>query len=58
MAARAKLDPKLDPEFAARLFCIFVMGSLDMDTLVPNFIGDKSWRDFVHERIAVLIGAG
>ena len=53
-----KLDPSLNPEFAARLFCVFVMGLLHMDTLLPNLIGDKSWRDFVHERIAALIGAG
>ena len=52
------LDPKLDPEFAARLFCVFVMGLLHMDTLLPKLIGDKSWRDFVHERVAALIGAG
>ena len=52
------LDPKLNPEFAARLFCVFVMGLLHMDTLLPKLIGDKSWRDFVHERVAALIGAG
>ena len=52
-----RLDPKLNPEFAARLFCVFVMGLLHMDTLLPNLIGDKSWRDFVHDRIAALIGA-
>ena len=51
-----KLDPKLTPEFVARLFCVFVMGLLHMDTLLPNLIGDKSWRDFVYERIAALIG--
>ena len=52
-----KLDPKLNPKFAGRLFCVFVMGLLHMDTLLPNLIGDKSWRDFVHERVAALIGA-
>jgi len=52
-----KLDPKLNPDFAARLFCAFVMGLLYME-LLPNLIGDESWRDFVHERIAALIGAG
>jgi len=52
-----ELDPKINPEFAARLFCIFVMGLLHMDTLLPGLIGDKSWRNFVYERIAVLIGA-
>ena len=51
------LDPKINPDFAARLFCVFVMGLLHMDTLLPNLIGDKSWRDFVHERISTLIGA-
>jgi hypothetical protein len=34
------------------------MGLLHMDTLVPNLIGDKSWRDFMHERMAALIGSG
>jgi AcrR family transcriptional regulator len=53
-----KLDPKLKPEFAARLFCVFVMGLLHMDTLLPGLIGDKSWRDFVRERVAKLIGVG
>jgi len=53
-----RLDPKLNPEFVARLFCVFVMGLLHMDTLLPNLIGDKSWRDFVYERIATLIGTG
>jgi AcrR family transcriptional regulator len=58
MAQRdGKLDPKLNPDFAARLFCIFIMGLLHMDTLLPNLIGDKAWRDFVHERVSALIGA-
>ena len=58
MAQRdGKLDPKLNPDFAARLFCIFIMGLLHMDTLLPNLIGDKSWRDFVHDRVSDLIGA-
>ena len=52
-----KLDPKLNPEFVARLFCVFVMGLLHMDTLLPNLIGDKSWRAFVNQRIAALIGS-
>jgi AcrR family transcriptional regulator len=52
-----QLDAKLNPDFAARLFCVFVMGLLHMDTLLPDLIGDKAWRDFVHERVATLIGA-
>ena len=31
-----KLDPKLKPEFAARLYCVFVMGLLHMDTLAAR----------------------
>ncbi len=52
-----KLNPKLNPQFVARLFCVFVMGLLHMDTLLPNLIGDKSWRAFVNQRIAALIGS-
>jgi AcrR family transcriptional regulator len=51
-----QLDPKLDPDLAARLFCTFVMGLLHMDTLLPELIGDLAWRDFVYERMAALIG--
>jgi hypothetical protein len=51
-----ELDTGLNPEFAARLFCIFVMGLLHMDTLLPGLIGDKSWRDFVRDRVGALIG--
>jgi AcrR family transcriptional regulator len=53
---QGQLDPKLNPDFSARLFCVFVMGLLHMDTLLPGLIGDRSWRDFVHERVATLIG--
>jgi AcrR family transcriptional regulator len=57
LAQRAgKLDSKMNADFTARLFCIFVMGLLHMDTLLPNLIGDQSWRDFVRERAATLIG--
>jgi AcrR family transcriptional regulator len=57
LAQRAgKLDAKLNPDFTARLFCIFVMGLLHMDTLLPSLIGDRAWRDFVLERVATMIG--
>jgi AcrR family transcriptional regulator len=51
-----ELDPKLDADLVARLFCTFVMGLLHMDTLLPELIGDLAWRDFVYERMAALIG--
>jgi AcrR family transcriptional regulator len=53
---KGELDTGLNPEFAARLFCIFVMGLLHMDTLLPGLIGDKSWSDFVRDRVGALIG--
>lgn len=57
MAQReGQIETELNPDFAARLFCIFVMGLLHMDTLLPNLIGDKPWLDFVRERVATLIG--
>ncbi len=57
MAQReGQIETELNPDFAAPLFCIFVMGLLHMDTLLPSMIGDKPWRDFVRERVATLIG--
>ena len=51
-----KIDPKLKAEYAARLFCIMIMGLTHMDTLLPHLVGDHAWRDFVRERVAALIG--
>ncbi len=51
-----KIDPKLQAEYAARLFCIMIMGLTHMDTLLPHLVGDHAWRDFVRERIAAMIG--
>jgi AcrR family transcriptional regulator len=51
-----KLDPNLDPDHVARAFCILVMGLIHMDTLLPDLVGDRSWREFIRERAALLIG--
>jgi len=51
-----KLDPKLNADFASRLFCIIIMGLTHMDTLLPHLVGDEAWRDFVRDRVAALIG--
>jgi AcrR family transcriptional regulator len=51
-----KLDPALNPQFTARLFCVVLMGLTHMDTLLPHLVGDQAWRDFVRERMAALIG--
>ena|SRR5215469_15214738 len=50
------LDPRLDPDHVARVFCILIMGLIHMDTLLPDLVGDGPWREFIRERAAVLIG--
>jgi hypothetical protein len=32
------------------------MGLIHMDTLLPDLVGDASWREFIRERTALLIG--
>ena len=51
-----KLDPTLDPDHVARVFWILIMGLIHMDTLLPDLVGDGSWREFIRERAALLIG--
>ena len=51
-----ELDPTLDPDHVARVFCILIMGLIHMDTLLPDLVGDGSWREFIRERAALLIG--
>jgi AcrR family transcriptional regulator len=51
-----KLDPSPNPDHVARLFCILIMGLIHMDTLLPDLVGDDSWREFIRERAALLIG--
>jgi TetR/AcrR family transcriptional regulator, transcriptional repressor of aconitase len=51
-----EIDSKLNPEFAACAFSIFIMGLTHMDTLFPRLIGDNSWRNFIANRVAALIG--
>ena len=51
-----KLDRSLNPDYVARIFCVFIMGLVHMDTLLPDLVGDEGWREFVRERTARLIG--
>ena len=51
-----KLDTTLNPDHAARVFCILIMGLIHMDTLLPDLVGDGSWREFIRQRAALLIG--
>lgn len=51
-----KLDPTLNSDHVARVFCILIMGLIHMDTLLPDLVGDGSWRAFIRERAGLLIG--
>ena len=51
-----KLDPNLNPDHVARVFYILIMGLIHMDNLLPDLVGDGSWRKFIRERAALLIG--
>ena len=51
-----RVDSTLKPDHVARMFCILIMGLIHMDTLLPDLVGDGSWREFIGERAALLIG--
>jgi AcrR family transcriptional regulator len=51
-----KLDPTVDPELLSFALLVFIMGLMHMETLVPQFVGDPRWHDFVQDRVATLIG--
>ena len=51
-----RIDSKLNPAYVARLFCIFIMGLVHMDTLLPELIGDPAWHEFVRDRSEALLG--
>src|SRR5258708_28609198 len=50
------MDGRLDPDFAARALTTFIMRLNHMDTLHPHLIGDRRWREFIAERVAVMLG--
>jgi AcrR family transcriptional regulator len=45
-----------DPEFAARALMVFLMGLNHMDTLHPQLVGDRAWREFIAAHVAALLG--
>ena len=51
-----KINPKLNPTFAAYTFSVFIMGLNHLETLAPQLVGDSEWRAFVSDRVAALIG--
>jgi AcrR family transcriptional regulator len=44
------------PEFTARALMVFLMGLNHMDTLHPDLVGDRAWREFVAAHVATLLG--
>ena len=53
---KGRLDPALDPEYLASAVLVFVMGLMHMETLLPHFVDDEAWRDFVERRVAAMLG--
>jgi AcrR family transcriptional regulator len=48
-------DAQWAPEFAARALMVFLMGLNHMDTLHPQLVGDRAWREFVASHVAMLL---
>ena len=49
-------DEARDSEFTARAVMVFFMGLHHMDTLHPQLVGDRAWREFVTAHVATLLG--
>jgi AcrR family transcriptional regulator len=45
----------LASEFTARALMVFLMGLNHMDTLHPQLVGDRAWREFVAAHVAMLL---
>ena len=43
------------PEFTARALMVFLMGLNHLDTLHPQLVGDRAWREFVAAHVATLL---
>jgi AcrR family transcriptional regulator len=55
-AQRAGALELADSELLACTVIVFVMGLMHMETLLPHFVGDRKWQDFVENRMGVLLG--
>jgi AcrR family transcriptional regulator len=49
-------DTTREPEFTARALMVFLTGLSHMDTLHPQLVGDRAWREFVASHVAALLG--
>lgn len=50
------IDAKVDPEYTARAISTFIMGLNHMDTLNSRLVGNRAWREYVANRVALLMG--
>ena len=53
----ARIDQSLDSDLLARALMVFIMGLMHMETLLPKFVGDPAWSNFVRKRVLALLGA-
>ncbi len=49
-------DGARELEFTARAVMVFLMGLHHMDTLHPQLVGDRAWREFVTAHVATILG--
>jgi AcrR family transcriptional regulator len=50
------LDRNLHPDFAALFFQVTIMGLAHLDTLRPELLGNRAWRDFILDRVSAALG--
>ena len=51
-----KIDRSANSDFLARALMVFIMGLMHMETLLPKFVGDPAWSNFVRQRVLALLG--
>jgi AcrR family transcriptional regulator len=49
-------DRNLDPYFAAIFVQAVILGLAHLETLQPNLIGNRSWHDFILDRVSAVLG--
>lgn len=50
------LEPKLDPDLAARFLMVLIAGLAHVDTLYPALAAKPDWRKLVMDVVAMLLG--
>jgi AcrR family transcriptional regulator len=55
--AAGALDPSADAGLLAEMVFVLILGLTHAETLAPQLVGDAAWRDFIRDRVALLLGA-